>query len=218
VRWEILAGLDADDERRLLAAARRRRFARHEVVFHRGDPADSVHLVTKGRFAARIVTPLGDSAMLSVVGPGQAFGELALLGRDAARSATIAALEPGETLALRRADFEALRASHAEIDAALIDLLADHVRRLSDRLVEALYVPADRRVLRHLLRLEAVYGNGDGALVPLTQEDLASLAGTSRATVNRVLREAEQRGEVRLARGRTSVLDREALRRRAGVA
>jgi CRP-like cAMP-binding protein len=215
VRWQILSVLDAEDERRLVATARRRRFARNEVVFHRGDPADTVHLVEKGWFGVRVVTPLGDTAMLSVVGPGQSFGELALLGGDPTRSATVAALVAGETLALRRADFDALRAGHTGVDAALLDVMADHVRRLSDRLVEALYVPADRRVLRHLLALEQLFG--DDGPVPLTQEDLASLAGTSRATVNRVLREAEERGEVRLARGRTSILDREAIRRRAGA-
>jgi CRP-like cAMP-binding protein len=213
-RWDILSVLDVEDEQRLVASARRRRFARNEVVFHRGDPADTVHLVVKGWFGVRIVTPLGDTAMLSVVGPGQSFGELALLGSDHTRSATVAALVPGETMALGRTDFEALR-GHAGVDAALLDVMADHVRRLSERLVEALYVPADRRVLRHVLALEQLFG-ADGP-VPLTQEDLASLAGTSRATVNRVLREAEERGEVRLARGRTSVLDREALRRRAGL-
>jgi CRP-like cAMP-binding protein len=51
--------------------------------------------------------------------------------------------------------------------------------------------------------------------VPLTQEDLAGLAGTSRATVNRVLREEEERGTVKLGRGRTTVLDADALARRA---
>jgi CRP/FNR family cyclic AMP-dependent transcriptional regulator len=76
-------------------------------------------------------------------------------------------------------------------------------------------VPADKRVLRRLLELGDLYAEADGAtVVPLTQEDLAGLAGTSRATVNRVLREEEARGSVKLGRGRTTVLDRDALARR----
>ena len=88
--------------------------------------------------------------------------------------------------------------------------LALRVRRLSELLVEAHYVGADRRVLRRVAELGV-----DGGVVPLTQEELSNLAGTSRATVNRVLRDAQARGEVALPRGRIEVLDGAA--RRAGV-
>ena len=77
--WPILSGLGEDERRQVLQAARRRTFARHEVVYHRADPADTLHLVVKGRFAVKVVTPLGDTATLSIVRPGELFGELALL-------------------------------------------------------------------------------------------------------------------------------------------
>jgi len=70
-------------------------------------------------------------------------------------------------------------------------------------------------VLRRLLELVSVYGGREPTVVPLTQEDLAGLAGTSRATVNRVLREEEKRGALALGRGRTTILDPEALARLA---
>jgi CRP/FNR family transcriptional regulator, cyclic AMP receptor protein len=217
MRWRLLDGLPEEELRRVLAMARRRRFARNEVVFHRGDPADSLHLIAKGRFAVRIVTPLGDTAILSILGPGELFGEIALVSDRAERSATLVALEPAETLSVHRIDFEALRARHPETADVVISVLAGQIRRLSEHLVEALYVPADRRVLRRLIELADVYGDDDGrVLIPLNQEDIAGLAGTSRATVNKVLRDAETRGEVRLERGRTVVLDVEAIRRRAG--
>jgi CRP-like cAMP-binding protein len=201
----------------LLTIARRRTFARGEVVFHRGDPADSLNLIRKGRFSVRIATPLGDTAMLSVRGPGDAFGELALLGREPVRSATVSALEPAETSSIHRGDFERLRHEHPIVNDVLIGILTDRLRRLSDQLVEAYYVPADRRVLRQVCELAELYGPGEGdVVVPLTQEEIAELAGTSRATVNRVLREAERRGIVELRRGRTAVLDLDELLRRAG--
>jgi CRP-like cAMP-binding protein len=97
----------------------------------------------------------------------------------------------------------------------LIAILAAEVRRLSQHLVEALYVSADKRVLRRLVEMTAIFGHGDSAaVVPLTQEDLAGLAGTSRATVNRVLREEEARGTLELGRGRTTVLNADELARR----
>lgn len=99
-----------------------------------------------------------------------------------------------------------------------MNVLAEEVRRLSGLLVEALHVPVDVRVVRRLLALADAYADpeGDGPVeVPLTQEDLASLAGTSRATVNRVVGEAERAGVLELRRGRVIVTDPEGLTRRA---
>lgn len=211
MRWALLDDVPEEDVRRLLSVARHRRFDRGEIVFHEQDPADTLHLIIKGRFVVRSQTPLGDRAILAVLGPGEMFGELALLSEDARRSATVVAVEAGETHCVHRLDFDGLRRSHPETAQVLISILAGQVRRLSRHLLEALYVPADKRVLRRLVEVAALYSDG---VVPLTQEDLASLAGTSRATVNRVLREAEERGSLKLGRGRTTVLDAEALERR----
>jgi CRP-like cAMP-binding protein len=213
VEWQLLADVPAESLRAVLTIARRRTFERNEIVFHRGDPADSLHLIAKGRFAVRITTPLGETATLSVRGPGDAFGELALLGEESARSATVCALEAGETYSIYRRDFIRLRTQHGRVNEVLSGILADRLRKLSEQLIEAYYVPADRRVLRRVRELAELYG---GAEVPLTQEDIAGLAGTSRATVNRVLRNEENRGTLRLQRGKTTVLEPEALARRAG--
>jgi CRP/FNR family transcriptional regulator, cyclic AMP receptor protein len=217
VEWQLLAEVPAEALRAVLTIARRRTFDRNEIVFHRGDPADSLHLISKGRFAVRIATPLGDIATLSVRGPGDAFGELALLGEESARSATVCALEPGDTYSIYRRDFVRLCHEHPRVNEVLSGILADHLRRLSEQVIEAYYVPADRRVLRRLREMAELYsGSDEQIVVPLTQEDIAGLAGTSRATVNRVLREEEKRGTVRLQRGKTTVLEPEALARRAG--
>src|SRR5438067_658734 len=96
VEWRLLEGVPAEEVRRLLSVARRRRFSRGEVVFHRDDPADSLHLVQKGRFAIRIMTPRGEAATIGVRGPGESFGEMALVAEGSQRSATVAALEEAE--------------------------------------------------------------------------------------------------------------------------
>jgi CRP/FNR family cyclic AMP-dependent transcriptional regulator len=215
MEWKLLAGVPEDQARELVAVARRRRFARGEVVFHEGDPADSLQLVIRGRFAVRRSTPLGDVAILAVRGPGEAFGELALLGEATQRSATIEALESAETYAVARSDFERLRHRRPEVADVLLALLASDVRRMNDRLLEAFYLPAERRIRRRVLEIAAMYGDEPPITVPLTQEELAALAGTARATVNRVLREEQVRGTLELRRGRTVVLDPDALARRA---
>jgi CRP/FNR family cyclic AMP-dependent transcriptional regulator len=164
-----------------------------------------------------VITPVGDSALLSIRGPGEAFGELALVASGGERSATVTALEPAETRSVFRDDFANLRRQHPGIDGVLVSLLADEVRRLSQHLVEAYYADAETRIRRRLRDVAELYaGTGDGpTVVPLNQEDLAGLAGTSRATANRVLRDEEQRGTLELGRGRITIHDLPALRHRA---
>jgi CRP-like cAMP-binding protein len=88
---------------------------------------------------------------------------------------------------------------------------------MNDLVTEAYYEKAERRVLRRLLDLAAVYGRPDAEIeVPITQEQLASLAGASRATVNAVLAAERGRGTISLRRGATIVHDPQALARRAG--
>lgn len=214
MEWQLFAGVPEEDVRRLLAIARRRTFARNEVVFHRGDPANALHLIAAGRFAVTIITPLGETAMLGVRGPGDAFGELALVSGSAEeRSATVAALEPSETRCVLQDDFARLRREHPQLDAVLAVILAERVRRLSEQVTEAYYLSAEARVLRRLADLAELY---DGT-VSLPQEALAELAGTSRATVNRVLREQQQRGMIELRRAKIVVRDVARLRPRASV-
>jgi CRP-like cAMP-binding protein len=216
VEWRLLEDVPPDEVQALLRIARRRRFARNEVVFHRDDPADSLHLIQKGRFAVRVMTPLGDVATIAVRGPGESFGEMALLVDAGKRSATVAALEEAETFAIYQREFEQLRRQHAQMNQALLWFLINEVRMLNERLLEALYVPVERRVLRRLVELARLYPGVDGVSeIVLTQEALAELAGASRATVNQVLRDEEKRGTIELQRGKTLIHDLGALRRRA---
>lgn len=211
--WGLLGGLDDTTRRVVLASTRRRRFARGEVVFHEADLADAVHFVAEGRLASRRATRDGDSVTFAILGPGDAFGELAMLSPEPRRTSTVVALEPAVTLSLAFPDFERLRATHPPVEQLLVEMLVERVRRLSDHLVEALHVPADERILRRLLEVCERYDRqGSGrVVVPLTQDAIGDLAGAARPTTNRVLRRLESDGVLALHRGRVEVLDRAAL-------
>lgn len=213
MEFALLASLAEEDRRTVLATARRRRFASGEVIVHEGDPGDAFHLIAKGRVAVRVTTPGGSVVLVNVHGRGHAFGEQALIDRErgARRSATVTALEPTETLSLSADAFEDLRRRHPGVDRLLVEVLSGEVRRLTARLAEALYETAETRVLRRLVDLDGIYRGA----IPLTQESIASMAGTTRPTANGVLRGLVADGVIRLARGRLEVLDREALQARA---
>ncbi|MEJ7708076.1 MAG: Crp/Fnr family transcriptional regulator [Nocardioidaceae bacterium] len=220
MEWPLLASLSDAERRQVLASARLRHFGRGEVVFHEGDPGDSLHLVSAGRLAVRSSTPNGDAVTLNVLSPGSFFGELALMRQGAPhqRTATVIALEATETLSVSASSFHRLCDTHPRVEQLLATLLAKRVEELSERLLEALFVGLDRRVFRRLVELHDIYATDDGvATIPLTQEHLADLVGGTRPSVNQVLQKLAAQHVVALGRGRIDVLDRTTLQRRAGL-
>jgi CRP/FNR family transcriptional regulator, cyclic AMP receptor protein len=211
VKFDLL-GLEEPVRREVLAVAAWRRFNRGVVLFHEGEAGGSLYVLMRGQVAVRVTTPDGDTATLNVIGPGAAFGELSLLDPATTRTATVQAIEPAQTLVLQRADFERLRRSYPSVDRLLVEYLAAQVRRLSERLTEALCLEARTRVLRRLLDLDAVF---DSRPVPVTQEEISTMAGTTRPTVNRVMQDLAQAGIIELRRGRFMVVDSTALARAA---
>ena len=215
--WAILSSLSEDERRAVLVSTVRRKYRKGEVVFHEDDVGESLHLLERGRAAIRVSNQQGDHVIINVIGPGSFFGEQALVGGDNHRSATVIALQPVETLTLHRADFDRLRAQHPAIDSMLVSALSERVARLSDHLLEALFTSADKRLCRRLFELTGTYivpGAVGPISIPLTQEELASLAGTSRPTANRVLQDLVQSEIIVVRRGSVDVLDDARLKKR----
>jgi CRP/FNR family cyclic AMP-dependent transcriptional regulator len=215
MEWRLLASLTVPERRLLLARTHRHRYAKGETLFHEGDLAETVHLIEQGRVVSRRTTHQGDAVTFAVLGPGEAFGEMAMVAADHRRSSTIVALEPVVTLTLSFKEFRQLCDAHPAVETLLVTMLAQRVDRLSTHLMNALYMPADRRLLQTLVDLSSHYGadtlSGE-VTFPLGQVDVAQLAGASRPTTNRVLRRLETEGLLRLHRGRVTVLDVSALR------
>jgi CRP/FNR family cyclic AMP-dependent transcriptional regulator len=216
VKWALFDGLAVEQTRAVLGLARRRKFSRGEVVFHEGDPGDTLHLIERGHVAVRVTTPLGHMATLRILGPGEYFGELALVS-PGPRSATIAALEATETLALHRDQINRIRLQHPEVEQVLLDLVVGEVRRLSAALLDAMYAPVPLRLERQLVGLARSYqADAQGRVViPLTQDDLASLCGTTRPTINQLIGKLTHNQLIEVARGRVIVTDLPGLARKA---
>lgn len=212
---DLLSGLTDDERRLVIAKMTRRAFGKGDTLFFEGDRGDSLHIIQKGRVAIRTSTPNGDVVTLTVMGPGECFGEQALLSPDSRRTASVVALDQVETRMLQGRDFEDLRQRHPTVERFLVDVLAAQVRRLSAQVLDALYSPAEVRLVRRLNDLVRLYSSKPGDVIYFRQEDLASMAGTTRPTANRVLRGLAADGFIELGRGRTVILDPEALRRAA---
>ncbi len=216
VHHGLLSGLPEDERRAVLATMLRRSYRKGQAIFHEGDPGDRLYMIERGRVAIRVSTALGDVATLTVLGRDDTFGEQALLEPSGFRTASAIALEAVEVRTLQRQHFELLRRQHPSVDRVLIEALAAQVRRLSTHLLEALYLPVDRRVMRRLADLGVIYDSGEGPIeIPLRQDDLASMAGTTRPTANRVLRQLQEDGLIELRRNHVRIVDLGALTQRA---
>jgi CRP-like cAMP-binding protein len=212
----LLQGLPPEEHRKLIERAKMRSYDTGQIVFQEGDPADSFHVVLDGRLAMSVTSADGRELTAAIIERDDVFGELALLTVEGQRRATVRALEPAETMVIYRTDFDHLRQRHRAFSDLLVDILTLRVLRLSVQLEEALYLPVQTRILRRLVELARSYGGGrEPAVIPLTQEDIAGLAGTARATVNRILRAERSRGTVSLEKRRITVLDLDSIVKRA---
>jgi CRP-like cAMP-binding protein len=215
MEWKLLEVLPDSEREAILLRARRRQFGKGEPIIHEGDRGDALHLISRGHVAVRLSTASGDRYIARIIGPGGWFGELAMLS-PGERNATVAALDRVTSLAVDRETVDAVRARIPQFDKVFVDALVAEVRRLSFALLEAHFLPVDRRVLRRLAELAAIYGDEEGAVaLPLTQEEIAEVAGTTRPTVNKVLQRAADAGIVSLQRGQVTILDRQQLARQA---
>jgi CRP/FNR family cyclic AMP-dependent transcriptional regulator len=215
VEYEVLESLPTAEREQILSRCSTQRFEAGAVLVQEGEHGDAFYLIESGRISLRVSTPAGEVSTLSVLGAGQAFGEMALVG-DRPRTATAIALEPVTTRTMSRELFGALRRRHPGVDSLLVDILASRVDRLSRQLAEALYLPVEVRLARRLLALAGVYREKPGSVVvPLTQEDIAGIVGTTRPTANQMLKRLAAAGVIELSRGRITVVDERSLAQRA---
>ncbi|HEY7062261.1 MAG TPA: Crp/Fnr family transcriptional regulator [Chloroflexota bacterium] len=196
-RSPVFSALPAPALDQLAAAMQRRLYKRGQVVFHQDDSGASVHVIESGRIKVVLATQEGEELLLRVLGAGELFGELALLdGRP--RSATVVALEDTVTHVLERSAFLEFLRTHPEAALDLCRALAELIRRLTEQVEDLALLDVPRRLEHKLLELAETYGEptprGIRIDVRLTQSELASMIGTSRASVNHYLASLEARG------------------------
>jgi CRP/FNR family cyclic AMP-dependent transcriptional regulator len=192
-----------------------RDYRKGEVVFREGDLGDTLHLIVHGLFAVHTGTPTGRHLIINVLGIGDVVGEFAVFSAEGIRSSDVTALVPGRTLIVDRGQLRIALATAPDLAGHLLATVISKAENTQHRLVDLLSIPADLRVLRAVLLLEDM--ERPEAAIPLTQNDLAEFAATTRPTANRVLREESVRGTLELRRGRVTVIDRSRLASRAKV-
>jgi CRP/FNR family transcriptional regulator, cyclic AMP receptor protein len=209
----LFAFLNQEQLADLEATVRARHYGKGAVIFMAGDPGTSLCLIESGRVKLGFTSAEGREMLLDVFGPGEFFGELALLDGQP-RSTDAVAIEPTRILHVVRDDF--VRFLRQEHDAAieLLEVLSRRLRRDTQMLQDAAFLDVPARLARTLLRLAQPL-NADMPRTPrMTQNDLAGLVGTTRETLNVWLRYFQEQGLIRYQRGEVTVLQAAGLRKR----
>src|SRR5438093_3280753 len=170
---------------------RRRRFKRNGVIFHQGDPGDSLFIVESGRVKVVVLSSEGaEDAIIATLGPGMFFGELALLD-GAAHSASAIAVEPSETLILDREPFDRLMDSQPGFRRAILAALAMELRRLTAHVEELQFLDLLGRLAMRIVRMaeEAEPDTRRDVRLawPFNQSEVAGMIGGARPSINRLL-------------------------------
>jgi CRP/FNR family transcriptional regulator, cyclic AMP receptor protein len=207
----IFAGLDARQLDALAALAVKRRYRAREVVLRKGDPALQIFVIASGRLKAITAGSEGRQAALAIMGPGEVFGEVAVLDGQP-RSATITAIEPCELVILQRNDLFHFLERTPTAAIKLLEVLARRLRRLSERVEDSTFLDLPARLAKQLLHLADRYGRSDGKgthiELKLSQQELGDLVGATRESVNKQLRAWETDRVLEQRGGRLVIFDR----------
>jgi CRP/FNR family transcriptional regulator len=215
----LFADLEEGELERFSQVAVPRSFPAGTRVFHEGDSSDACYIVREGSFRVTREHSDGRAITLATLGPGEIFGELAMLDGDT-RSASAESITDGTLLALPANDVRSLLARNPEIALKLVAGLVRRLRAANMRLSRQSFQTVPSRVAGILAQLsrdgQESGPDGEGEMTEVTirmnQTDLAQLAGTSRESVSRFLAELERAGVVRSGRGRVTVLQPNKLR------
>lgn len=213
----LFSTLDVESLRDLASVTRRHSFHQGEIIFHRDDPGAILFVIKSGRVRIYIASPEGQEVALAVFGPGEAFGELALLDGQP-RSASAVAIEAVETYCIQRGDFINVATKRPRIALQMLATLAQRLRQTDAMVEDLLFLDVHGRVAKKLLELAETNGvrNADGILIDmkLTQTELAQMVGASRESVNKVMSYLLDKQFVSVQKRRITVMRLADLRKR----
>ncbi|MBW1598217.1 Crp/Fnr family transcriptional regulator [Streptomyces sp. JJ38] len=220
---DIFRDLDDAEMAAIAAAAPMKTYSAGEILHSPQQPSEILFILKRGRVRIFRVSAEGRALTCAIISPGTIFGEMALLGQHMYDNFA-EALDDVAVCVMSRADVHTFLLSDARIAARITEILGRRLADLEQRLSDSVFKSVPQRIATTLTTLATRNDSAAGRLRPgarqpqiaLTHEQLAALAGTSRETCTKVLREFADRGMLRLARGRITVLDPARLHDEAG--
>ena len=200
----LFAGFQNEQLRALVSFVTRRSVPRGSTIMSEGDPVDSLYIVISGRLKVMMGEANGKEVILSIIGPGEFFGEMGLID-ESPRSASVVSIEPCELLAVAKRDFEKCLAGNFEMSKTLMRGLVRRLREADRKIGSLAMLDVYGRVARLLLDMSEVVNGENVVTARLTKQDIAKMVGASREMVSGVMKDLQVTGYIEV-RGSTIVL------------
>jgi CRP/FNR family transcriptional regulator, cyclic AMP receptor protein len=217
---ELFSSLPEEALRSVAAEAHPRRFRKGSRLFHEGDPGDEFFVIAEGTVKIVVSSPDGAGMILATLRPPDALGEVSLLD-GGPRSASAEALDDVLVLAIARSTLLTLIKEERSVADAMLHASGRLLRRLTGQAADLVFLDLEGRIAKLLVAMADDRGvSGERGLsldLGVTQADLASMVGGSRQSVNQILRGLAGRGLVELGKREITIVEEDALRRRAGM-
>lgn len=191
----LFSGLPEQDLQTIVSHTVTKRYLKHTVVINEGDDSDSLYVILSGRVKIYLSDEEGKEVILNNQGPGDYFGELALIDEEP-RSASVMTTEDCKLCIMNKKDFEDCLHKYPGIALHLIKGLSQRMRSLTENVKSLALMDVYGRVARTLLNLAA---DENGKMVikeKLTQKDIANMVGASREMVSRILKDLSTGGYI----------------------
>jgi CRP/FNR family cyclic AMP-dependent transcriptional regulator len=203
----IFSDLDPEAFDQLCRYAKHTTLKRGTTIVSKGDPGNSLIAVISGTVKISVTSPDGRSAILNLIGPGEIFGEVAILDGHA-RTADATANTNCEIYVIDRRDFIPFVRSQPALAMKFIELLCTRLRWTSDQVEEVILQNLPGRLASALLRLTEKHKLAPaGRTIAVTQQEISEMVGMTRESINKQLRAWADRKFVRLEHGAIVVLD-----------
>lgn len=208
-RVPLFTDLSEAELARFSEVTREREYPKNSVILFEDDPGDALYIVSTGQVKVVLIGEDGREVILSVLGDGDFFGEMALID-DEPRSAHVIAMRDSHLLVLRREDFQAQLEQQPQIALKVLRVLVQRLRRADEKIGGLVLLDVNGRVAQLLLDL-AEEGGGPKITRRLTHHTIAQMIGSSRETVSRAMRELVERGFIEVSRREITIRQRDAL-------
>ena len=194
----LFSGLGESDLAAFADLTRERSYPKGSVIVFEDDPGDALFLVAAGQVKVVLIAEDGREVILSVLGEGSFFGEMAVIDEEP-RSAHVIAMDDSSLLVLRREDFHARLRNSPEVAISLLKEISRRLRRADEKIGSLVLLDVNGRVAHLLLRMAEDEG-GDRITRKLTHHTIAQMIGSSRETVSRTMRNLVERGIIQVTR------------------
>lgn len=194
-RESLFTELTRDEIDYLASKGVHKRFPKNSLIICEGDESDSLYVLLKGRVKIYAGDDSGKEIVINIQGPGEIFGEVAMIG-EIPRSASVMSIEPVEVAFLSRAKFENCLLDHPELAVKFLRLLVDRVLSLTQMTKNLALNDVYGRIAYTLNKLVDEQQDERITRIRLTHQDIASMVGSSREMVSRILKDLTTGGYI----------------------